>query len=100
MSDTPMFFDTATGKPVDLAAEMMAKLRETMSAQGQAVEAYIRAYLDATKADIRDLELVEQRHGVADGITYSWFLRPRDRSPVCGHPRGPSGRACQCENDE
>ncbi len=65
MSEPPMFFDTATGKPVDLAAEMVAKSREVAGVQGQAIEALIRVYIEQAGLSVDEIELVERRESGA-----------------------------------
>lgn len=62
------------------ADDPMRASREHATAQGQAVEAYIRVFLERTGLSVDDVELVEQRHSTdADmRIVISWFVRRRN----------------------
>jgi hypothetical protein len=60
----------------------MKELSRIMAERGQAVEAYIRVYLEVSRHGIDDLELVERSetkwHAVdKTTIDVTWFVRPK-----------------------
>lgn len=63
-----------------IADDLMRISREHATTQGQAVEAYIRVFLEQTGLSVNDVELVEQRHSADSDmrITFSWFVRKRN----------------------
>jgi hypothetical protein len=63
---------------LSLEALVLAKSREAATAQGQAVEALIRVFMETTGATIADVELVERRDSDHDGVTtITWYVRRR-----------------------
>jgi len=62
---------------VSLEALILAKSREVATAQGQAIEAYIRVFIEQTGLRIDQVELVERRDVEADATTFTWYVRQR-----------------------
>ena len=57
--------------------ELLEQSRKVATDRGQAIEAYIRLYIEATGLPFDKIELCEQRQNSDDGIAFSWFCRPR-----------------------